>query len=209
MCKSFFGGGGGGGDGGAAEARAREDARQARIQQGMTQINDTFSKFDDAFFDTRRAAYQEYALPQLEDQWRKAQDALTFSLSRGGNLNSSVAGERLGDAKTEYTRNRQAIIDQALQYANQARSDVERGRSDVTSQLSATADPTAASQAAAARAATLNAMPAFQPLGNLFQNVTAAAAASQAGTGGVFGRNQTGVGLFSGAGGRGGGRVVN
>jgi hypothetical protein len=197
---------GGGGDNGAAEARAREDARQASIRAGMGRIDEIFGKFNDEFYNSRRDAYTGYATPQLDDQWKKAQDDLTYALSRSGLLNSSVAAEKLGDARKQYDRQKQAIESTGMDYANQARGDVERNRSDVVAQLNGTADPDAAAAAALNRSNYLNATPAFQPLGLLFQNVAA-------NIGGQMEARRAdeaarGISLY-GAGGRGSGRVVN
>jgi len=163
--------GGGKGDSGAGEARAREEARQASIRDGMSRVDGIFSKFNDDFYNSRATAYTDYATPQVEDQWKKAQDELTFALSRSGLLNSSVAAEKQGDARRQYDRQKQAIASTGQDYSNQARGDVEKNRSDVIGQLNATADPFAAAAAANNRSAMLNAAPAFQPLGMVFQNI--------------------------------------
>lgn len=199
-------GGGKGGDGGAGEARAREEARQAQIRDGMKRIDTTFAQFDDGFFNSREQAYKDYAMPQLEDQWGKTNKQLTYALSRTGNLNSGVAGEQLGDATREYERQKQALTDKARAYSNEARGDVERNRSDLVSQLNAIADPEAAATGAVARAKLLNAVPAFQPVGDLFTKLTDGLATyrnfSDANV------NNRGVGLFSSGGGSSSGRNV-
>jgi hypothetical protein len=165
--------GGSRGDSGAGEARAREEARQASIRAGMSRIDEAFNAFNDDFFEGRRKAYVDYALPQLDEQWADAQQELTYALQRGSLLNSSAGAEKLADARRDYDRQKQAIEATGMDYSNQARGDVERNRSDIIAQLNATADPSAAAQAAANRAAMLSASPAFQPLGQLFQNITA------------------------------------
>ncbi len=163
-------------DNGAAEARAREEQRQARIATGMGRITDTFNQFDDKFYDTRRAQYLDYAMPQYEDQYTKAKKALVYALDSKRLLNSSEGASKFKDFETEAERQRRAIQDQGLQLSNQARGDVERGRSDLVNQLNATADPTAAANAALARAGVLGAQPTFSPLVGLFQNVSASLA---------------------------------
>src|SRR3546814_928278 len=150
MCDALFGGGG---NSDAAEAARRdEEARQARIRAGMGQIDQTFSQFNDDYFDTRSKAYLDYATPQLEDQFAKAKEQLIFALSRGGNLNSSVAGERLADLTKQYDRNRTALADRGLALANDARSKVESARSDLVAQLQGSAEPTSGAAQAAERA---------------------------------------------------------
>ena len=162
------GGGGGGGDGGARE---REEARQAAIRAGMGRIDDTFKQFDDDFFNKRTTAYVDYAMPQLDEQKAKALEALTYALARGPGVNSSVGAAKMADLEKQFIRQKQAIEGQGLQYANDARGDVERNRADLVSQLTASADPTAAANAANARAAMLQAMPNFTPLGQLFTDI--------------------------------------
>lgn len=195
------GGGGGGGDGGARE---REEARQAAIRAGMGRIDDTFKQFDDDFFNKRTTAYTEYALPQLDEQKAQALEALTYALARGPGVNSSVGADKMADLEKQYIRQKQAIEGQGIQYANDARGDVERNRSDLVSQLTASADPTAAGNAAMARAQMLQAMPNFTPLGQLFTDI--------AGTIGSYAEGNRarqavqGVSLY---GNRGGSRVVS
>ena len=56
-----------GGDGGASErTRQAEAERQARIEQGTQQISQTFSKFDDPYFQGVKAASDAYYLPQVD-----------------------------------------------------------------------------------------------------------------------------------------------
>lgn len=168
--------GGGGGDGGAAEARQREEERQRRIREGMASINQTFSQFDDPFFDRRRSAYIAYATPQLEDQYSNALTTLTSALARTGGLSSlrsSVAADKQGALSRDYSLQRQNIIDQGIGQATQARRDIENARSAIVSDLYATADPAAAAAAAQARARIATQQPTFSPLGMLFQNASA------------------------------------
>lgn len=166
MCK-------GGGDGGAKKARQEEEARQARIRAGMASIDDTFSAFGPEYYDQRSDAYMTFALPQLDDQYAEARKQLTYALSRGGLLSSSAGAGKTADLQKQYDQQRLALASRAADLANQARRDVEDSRSTLISQLNATGNADAASQAAASRAMMLNQMPAFEPLGPIFQNVAA------------------------------------
>jgi hypothetical protein len=166
--------GGGGGDDGSEEARRREEERQARIRAGMTSINQTFSQFDDGFFDRRRDAYTAYAMPQLEDQYTNALTTLTSALARTGglgSLRSSVAAKKSGDLRRDYSLQRQNVVDQGIGQSTQARRDIENARSALVTDLYATADPAAAAAGAQARARIATQQPEFSPLGMLFQNV--------------------------------------
>lgn len=168
------------GDGGAkasqqaaAQQRREEQQRQQRIRSGMGEIDQIFSPFNDQFYKNRGDAYRSFAAPQLEDQYRKAREQLIYGLSRNGLLQSSAGATKFADLTKQYDTNRQVIEGRAADTANAARQAVEQNRSDLVAQLHATADPTAAANAAIARQTQLNATPGFDALGNLFQNVTA------------------------------------
>lgn len=158
------------GDGGAAAARAAEEARQARIRQGTTDVNKTFAGFDDSFYKGITDAYTGYYLPQLEKQYQDARKALVLRLGQQGILNSSPGIKYLQDIDTEAANQRGLIGDQAVSAAAKARGDVEDARAQLLAQLSASADPTAVAVSAAERAKALSAPPAFDPMVNLFTN---------------------------------------
>lgn len=166
----------GGGDNGAAATRAAEEARQARIADGMKRIGDVFSQFNDEYFGKRSQAYLDYATPQLDDQYTDAKKQVVYALDRKGQLNSSTGAETFAKLQKQYDTEGLAIKSRASDLATQARGDVERNRADVVAQLQGTADPTAAANAALARAGLLTAQPSFSPIANVFANLTALAA---------------------------------
>ncbi len=186
--------GGGGGDGGAAEhARQQEEARQARIREGMANIDAAFSPFNDAYFSGKQKAYSDYYLPQLKQQFDEANAALRLQLSASG-LGQSSAGA-YGSAKLakEYADRQADVAAKAGDYSGSARQSIQDMRSQLGSQLNATSDAGAAAQAANAQAyASMNRPNSFEPLGNaftqlskLYQNDTAAAQASGGQYGGI------------------------
>ena len=172
------GGGGGGDDGGAAK---REAERQAKISQGLTNINSQFSQFDDGFFSEREQAYTDFALPQLDDQYGKEKEQLIFALARNNRLDSNSRSERLADLEQNLNLQRTNIFDDALGFANQARADIENSRGNLVSQNASLQNPSAIADLASQRATSLASAPNFDPLGSLFQNTTAGiATAAQA-----------------------------
>ena len=159
----------------AAAARADEQARQQRIREGTTRINDMFgSQFTDDYFGGRRQSYLDYYSPQIEDQYGDAQKQLTFALARGGNLNSSVRGEQFANLQKKYDLNKQQIADTALSSEGEERNSVEAARADLIRTLNATGDAQGAANSAMARATALSRPAAFSPLGSLFADATAA-----------------------------------
>ncbi len=158
----------------AKQARADEQARQARIREGTTRVNSIFDgQFNDPYFEGRKRAYIDYANPQLEDQYGDAQKELTFSLARSGLLDSSVRGQKAGDLQKRYDLTKQEIADKALAFSGEAKSAVEDARSNLISTLNATGDTEGAASGAINRASALSKPAAFSPLSQLFGDFTA------------------------------------
>ena len=186
-------GGGGGGDGGAAEARRQEEERQARIRQGMSNIDSSFSPFNDQYYAGKSKAYSDYYLPQLKQQFDEANAALRLQLSASG-LGGSSAGA-YGSAKLakEYADRQADIASKAGDYSGKASQQVQDMRNARVSQLNATSDAGAAAQAAQSQAyASMNRPNSFEPLGtaftqlaNLYKNDTSMANASGGQYGGI------------------------
>lgn len=163
-----------GGKGGneAAAMRADEQARQQRIREGTGRIDDIFGQFDDDFFSGRRQAFLDYASPQLEDQYGDAQKQLTYALSRGGLLNSSVRGQKAGELQKEYDLTKQHVADQAMASETDARNAVEDTRANLVAMLNSTGDAQGAANMAINRASALSKPVPFSPLSNLFASFT-------------------------------------
>jgi hypothetical protein len=166
-------GGKSGGNKAANQARADEQARQAKIREGTERIGGIFdSQFNDQFFDGRRQAFLDYARPQLEDQFGDAQKQLTFALARGGNLDSSVRGQKSAELQKQFDLNQQQIADKALSSSTESRNAVEDARSNLVATLNATGDAQGAANSAIARASALSQPVAFSPLTQLFADFT-------------------------------------
>lgn len=157
----------------AAAARAEEQQRQARIREGTERINNIFdNQFTDDYYGTTRQSYLDYANPQLEDQYAKAQKELTFALTRAGLTDSSVRGQKVAELQKEYDLNKQKVADEALSYGTKMRTNVEDARGNLVSMLNATGDAEAAANQAVNRAQVLSEPAAFSPLSQLFTNFT-------------------------------------
>ncbi len=158
-----------------ARAKTKTAAEQfADLQKsgGLYSGKSTSTGFDDNFFKSRRDAYTNYAMPQLDQQNNDASKQLTFSLDRGGMLDSSVRGQKLSDLQRLYDTNKQAVADKALSYETGARNSVEDARSNLISTLNATGDAEGAATSALARSQALSAPAAYDPLGQLFTDFT-------------------------------------
>jgi len=127
--------------------------------------------YDDAYYNKRATAYNDFALPQLQDQYKTQQKALTYALARGGNLGSSLASQKSGELDKDYALQQQAVYDTGQDYANKARSDVATNKQNLVQLLQASADPDAVANIAQSQAATMSQMPNFSPLSPVISNV--------------------------------------
>jgi hypothetical protein len=159
----------------AAEAerqRKLEEARQARIQEGRTAIDNNFSQFNDKFYSDRSQAYQDYAMPELDSQYKDSMRKLVAALARSGNLQSSVRAEKMAALDEDYAKRKLDIQNTGTDYANSARNAVDKSRADLITQNMSLADPNAISANALANANSLAQMPTFSPLGTMLADVT-------------------------------------
>ena len=170
----------------AKRVRAEEEARQGRIDEGTAGVNEAFGIFDDDFFSGRSQAFENFARPQLDDQFSDARKDLIFALSRGGKLDSSVAADRFGKLDERFTSSLQDIKNKGFDFANTARSSVEDARGSILNQLFSSEDSDAAVSSALNRTRSLATTPSFSNLGNVFQNVTAGLASAGGGAGNGF-----------------------
>lgn len=178
-------------------------------QRRQVQVGTT-GGYGDPFFADIAKRYTDYYNPQLQEQYETARDQLTKTLARQGILQSSAGQGRFSDLLGEYQREQQQLTARGLGEAQRARADVEGLRSDLLSQVEAGMGGETAAAIARNRMAAMTQPKAYDPLGDVFQNVTgtlySAAQAEKAGRQGLGG---LGTRLF-GAGGtqRGSGRVV-
>ena len=156
----------------AEAARAAEEKRQTDVAQGRQNIDDAFAQFDDDFYSGRSQAYMDYAMPQLDDEYQDSMKKLVTALSRGGNLNSSLRGERMADLNEQYNKRKIDLQNTADDYANQAKTQIESNRQDLYNTNQNLADPTLTKSNATSSVASLMQQPSFSPLGDLLSDFT-------------------------------------
>lgn len=156
----------------AKAAREREEARQARIKTGLTNIDQTFAGFDDNFYGGRKSAFLNFYQPQIEDQFKDARDQLTFGLARNGILNSTMAADSSGKLSKDYATNWASIVSKADADVNALKSNVANEKSALTAQLNATADADRVTNDALGRTQQMfETRPDYNPLGDIFSGV--------------------------------------
>lgn len=173
-------------------AAAEEAQRQKRITEGTAKVNRAFAGFTPDFYSGQTRAYNEYALPQLEDQFKTAGEKLKYAMARQfGTTQTSEAAKRQGELAKRYALAKTQVTETGLQRAQKAQADVESERSRILGMLNTTADPAAAAQQAFAASKTTGQGDVLQPLQDLFGDVTGGLAAAYGPTGGLYGDKPT------------------
>lgn len=162
----------GGSNNAGAEQRQLEAERQARIEQGRAAIDKNFEGFDQNFYDKRAADYEQFAAPQVASQYDNTEKNLVYSLARSGLSGSSVEASKRGALAKENAQQLRNVSDAGQSQANELRRDVEGQRSNLYSQLEASADPGAATNLALRTAQAYERPTSFAPIGNFFKNFT-------------------------------------
>jgi len=153
----------------AEEARQKEAERKARLEQGTDTVNTLFSSFKPEFYDKYKQASLDYQLPQLDQQYSKAKDKLTYDLARAGTLRSTAAADAAGALGTERDINEAGIRAQADQGAGSLRENILAQQNQAIAQRYATEDPNVAANTATSMVNQANlATPNLTPLGALF-----------------------------------------
>lgn len=152
--------------------RKQEEERKAAIARGTQAIDARFAGFDDKFYNRRAADYETYAAPEVGRQYTRTGNSLIYSLARAGLRNSSVANQKKTALDLENAKQLRTVADTGRAQANDLRLDVEGQRSNLISQLNASADPGQAGAAAARTAAAYSQPTSFQPIGDVFEGFT-------------------------------------
>ena len=142
-----------------------------QLYTGVDEKTTTEGGFGEDYYNKRATAYTDYAMPQLQDQYKDQSKQLTYALARGGNLGSSLAASKNADLTKDYALQQQSVYDTGQDYANKARSDVAAQRQNLVSILQASADPDAVATLAQSQAQSMSAMPNFSPLSPVISNV--------------------------------------
>lgn len=167
-------GGGSGGSGGpeyesAAEAEAR---RQLKVDAGLEEIEKVFGKYDQDFYDKSSDAYLDYYEPQLDDQFKEGLKELQFALARGGRFGSSTEVDKKAKASEDYGIQKNELASGAIQAANDSEKAVTLAKRDMTNLNQVNANPDLAASLSNSQAGILNQPPKFDPLLDVFGNIT-------------------------------------
>ena len=166
-------------DNGSEDARLAEERRQGRVASGRASIDQVFDQYDQPFYQQRAQAYEDYARPQLEDQYSDALKNLTFALSRSGRLNSSTGARRKAKAQEARDLQGQQIAAKGQDFANELERSMNAARQEMHTQNLAAANPELAASLSSARARAEQQVPAFSPLVDAFTHFSEGLATQQ------------------------------
>jgi hypothetical protein len=128
--------------------------------------------FDQAFYDRRRQAYVDQAMPALTDQFTKARENMAFALARAGLTRSSVSADKQSELAGKNTQAAGEIGIRAAGDVSNLRSQVEDARANLITGLQASADPAGAANLALARTQQLAGQPiGVDTLGDVFGGI--------------------------------------
>ena len=139
----------------------------------QTDTGATTGGFDDAFYNKYKQSVLDYYMPQVEDQYKKAQEQATYGLGRSGNLRSSAANTLVADLAKQNALNEAGVRSQADTASGDLRSQVASEENKAVSQLYATEDPEVAANTALASVRDISLkQPDLSPLSALFNVAT-------------------------------------
>lgn len=155
-------------DNSAKIAAEREAARQKAITDGRAAIDQSFSQFNDPYFQQIQQNALSYYNPQVQDQYENARRQMVANLARSGQLNSGAGARQMGDLESRYNQALGDVGNRALDIMNSARGDVERNKQDLYSLNMSAADPASIAAQAATRVGSITPPQSYSPLGDLF-----------------------------------------
>lgn len=172
------------------------DVMNKAIRHGMLYIGDgnkTFQGFDQSFFDKRQKAYEDFANPELNQQYANNRNNLVYSLANRGLSNSSFGNAQGSLLARDLQKGRQGIVDTGIQQVQDLKRGLESTRQQAISQLYQTGNPSQAVNSAISLSQNTTAPSPFAPLANAFGNVAQQYYLSQLAKQSPSGTNQFGA----------------
>lgn len=142
----------------------QEMAQQGNLYTGRQKSEG----YNDDYYDKIRNAYVGYATPIATTQSEDMRSRGLYSLANRGLLDSTGHNKMFDAFRDTNAQVSQNIANEAENLVTQRRGDVENQRNTIMSQLISSGDPNLAAQQAVAASQQFSAMPAWQPLGQLF-----------------------------------------
>src|ERR1700679_1157816 len=157
---------------GANALQQQQNQQEANTNQAVSQINKAFQGFTPQFYQGVNQSYQNYAIPQLQQQYQQQQNNVGFKLADQGIFggNNSVAQNLYGQLGQANNQAQQNIGQQGLANVQQLQQQVGQEQSNLIGQAQTATNPQSLGQLATQQAAGFGAPSQFQPLGAVFNN---------------------------------------
>lgn len=152
------------------QAVALQQQQQQAVQAATGQINNAFSGFTPNFYNQRAQTYENYAAPQLEQQYQTSEANMKDKLGNQGLLDSSAAQQESGALAENLATAENSIANTAIGQSQSLQQQVAQEQANLVGQANAASDPLSVAQNAIGAASSLQTPSAFAPIGNLFQN---------------------------------------
>jgi hypothetical protein len=125
--------------------------------------------FDDAFYNSYKQKVLDYYQPDEQRQYDEAQRNLTYNLARAGTLQSSTAGDKMGELAYNDALQKANIVANANAQTGNLQNQIQANKESLINQLYATSDPTlTANLAESSAAASRMQDPTLTPAASLF-----------------------------------------
>jgi hypothetical protein len=98
--------------------------------------------FDDAFYNDYKQKVLDYYQPDEQRQYDEAQRDLTYNLARAGTLQSSTAGDKMGELAYNDALQKANIVANANTQTGNLQNQIQSNKESLINQLYATDDPT-------------------------------------------------------------------
>lgn len=154
----------------ATGIQASQQQQAALTNQSVNQINQAFAGFNPQFYQGVQDSYMNYAMPQLQQQYQGANQALGYKLANQGLMNSSAADQAKNALSGQMAQAQQQVGNQAVGQVNTMKQTVGQEQSNLIGQAQTASDPAALGTQALAVAAGTNAPSTFAPIGSMFNN---------------------------------------
>lgn len=157
-----------GGNGQADALLSQQKAQTLAQNDAVGQVNSAFSGFTPSFYKGIGDAYQNYAMPQLQQQYQSAASGLGFKLANQG-LGDSSQGQFLNNQLANTMSQGQTQIGQEAQnQENQLRQSVGQEQANLVGQATVSNNPGAVASQALGVAQGFGTPSTFAPIGQLF-----------------------------------------
>lgn len=159
-----------GGSNQAQQLLNQQQQQEKATNNAVGQVNNAFSGFTPSFFHGVGQAYQNFALPQLQQQYQSASNGLGFKLANQGLGDSSVAQDLGSKLANTMAQGQTQIGQEAQNQENQLRQNISQEQANLVGQASNSQNPGIVGTQALGVAQGFGTPSSFAPIGNLFNS---------------------------------------